>query len=463
MEANNENLSDEDRELIKHYEAAIAHGRLDYFDVDEMEIIIEHYLFDGDPRDAQRALDYAFRLHPGDRYLQCQKAALLLRDGKLREALQLLEIYRDKNDPVHSFNRAEILYRLGRKREAIAVFRDLVNNNDENNDTPGLCLDIINLINSRQDFAESLYFFDKGLALNPNDLDLLETKGMTLENLDRKSEAIALYNHVLDVDPYRMSAWYMLGSLYFDDDKYREALTAYDYVLAIEPNDTLALSQKAFCQFNIDDIHGAVESCKKYLETTPDDDGMIALLGECYESLEQPAEAQRCYQKSVTLNPQNNAAWFGLGVTQLTLGETEKAKQTIKKAISLKPDALENFMLLVDILIEEGNPAEAINVLLHIVQNIDNTKPYTWKRLGDAYLDVDASDKAQKAYERAMQLCSMHETEIEGLPLLAAIASYYNADYASAQRYYDQAKRLDTSAREMLLRVFPKAGKHLAL
>ena len=106
--------NEEENEMIRQYEESVAHRRGDYFDVDEMEIIIEHYLFAGDIDAAQQALKYGFRLHPNDSNLYCQKAAILLHLGNLNEALALIERYRDVNDPVHTYNRAEILYKIGR-------------------------------------------------------------------------------------------------------------------------------------------------------------------------------------------------------------------------------------------------------------------------------------------------------------------------------------------------------------
>ncbi len=463
MDPYNENLSDEDRQLVLHYEAAVALGRLDYFDVDEMEIIIEHYLFEGDIDNAKKALEYGFKLHPGDRYLQCQKAAILLHRGKLRDALKLLDAYRDVDDPVHTFNRAEILYRLGQKSEALAEFRDLVDNSDESTDIPGLCLDIIGTINRTLDYKNSLYFFEKGLAVEPNNLDLLEAKALTVECLNRTDEAIALYNRVLDMDPYRGRTWLLLASLQYDEQNYREALTAYDYALAIDPTDSLSLSQKAYCQYYLGDMQGAAESCKKYLEMMPTDDGMYALLGECYESIEKPKEAQRAYQKAIEINSQNDKAWFGMGATYAVFGEMEKAKQHIRKALAMNPQPLEYNMILADILISEQNSKEAIPLLQKIVRGVGRETPLAWKRLGDAYLAFDSSEKAQNAYERAIMLCEKRQSNLDGLHFFAAVACYANEDYKKAQNYYNQAKRLDTEAKEDFLRIFPDADEKIKL
>ncbi len=464
MDNYDENLSEEDRQLVLHYEAAVALGRLDYFDVDEMEIIIEHYLFDGDIRDAQKALEYGFKLHPGDQYLQCQKAAILLHKGKLRDALKLLDLYRDVDDPVHTFNHAEILYRLGKKSEALAEFRDLVDNSDETADIPGLCFDIISTINRAFDYKNSFYFFEKALAVEPHNLDMLEAKAFTMECLKRPDEAIAIYNQVLDMDPYRRRTWLLLGSLQFNQQNYREALTAYDYVLAIDPTDSLSLAQKAYCQYQLDDMKGAAESCKKYLELMPTDDGMYALLGECYEALEEPSDAQRAYQKAVEINPKNDRAWFGIGIVYLASGETETAKQHIRKAIALNSQALEYGMILADILMTEQNGKEVIPLLQKLVRGVGQESPIAWKRLGDAYLAFDSCEKAQKTYEHTIRLCEKREQpNLENLSLFTAIACYANEDFKKAQNYYNQAKRLNAEAKEDFLRIFPDADKNITL
>lgn len=463
MSTYNDNLSDDERELVRHYEEADALGRLDYFDVDEMEIIIEHYLYDGDSRNAQKALEYGFKLHPGDRYLQCQKAAILLQRGQLQEALRLIDLYRDADDPVHTFNRAEILYKLGRKNEALAIFRDLVENNDDENDTPGLCSDIIRLVNSQNDFKNSLYFFDKALAINPNDLDLLETKGMTLDDMGQKAEAAAIYNKVLDADPYRVSTWHMLGICHFESGKFREALTAYDYALAIEPSDSIALAQKAFCQFNIGDENGGIATCVKYLKNNPDDEEMLVLLGQCYANIDKTTEAQQLFQKALTINPKNSSAWFGLSLIELWHGKTNKAKQYITKAIDLSPNTPDMFVALAKIQQEEKNFEGAIDTLLHVVNNLNGDMAEAWGKLGENYMSVNDSAKALEAYERAIKLCDEQHLQVDELPLLAAVACYDNADYDKAQHYYDRAKRLNDKAKNAILSVIPEAGKHLDL
>lgn len=416
---------EEENELVHQYEAAVARKRLDYFDVDEMEIIIEHYLYAGDIDKAQQALKYGFRLHPNDSNLYCQKAAILLTIGKLDEALALIERYRDVNDPVHTYNRAEILYKIGRTREALDEFRHMVDNDDNDVvELKGLCGDIITLLNNYQDYTHSLYFIDKGLAINPNDLDFLEIKGLTLECMDNHRQAIDLYNRVLDLDPYRISTWHYLGALYLDSENYADALKAFDYVLAIAPNNAIALSQKAYCLFYQNDYAKAAEYCRQYLQIYPDDDVLLMLLGECYNNL----------------------------------GDTDRALKVFRKAVALNPDAPEGHIAIGEILDQQGKYNAAIDELRQAVRlNPDNA--LTLQKLGNMYFTQADFSAAATAYGRAYRL----DAHLEKICLCYALAFYGLGDFEQAQKYYNKAKHSDKQAAVVFLQIFPEAATKLTL
>ena len=417
--------NEEENEMIRQYEESVAHRRGDYFDVDEMEIIIEHYLFAGDIDAAQQALKYGFRLHPNDSNLYCQKAAILLHLGNLDEALALIERYRDVNDPVHTYNRAEILYKIGRKQEALNEFRRMVDNDDNDaEELKGLCGDIIILLNSYQDYTHSLYFVDKYLAIDPNNLDFLETKGFALECLGDHTQAIALYNMVLDLDPYHISTWHYLGALYLDSGNYAEALKAFDYVLAIDPHNTIALSQKAYCLFYQDDFAKAAECCRQFLQFFPDDDLLLMLLGECYNNL----------------------------------GDTDRALKAFRKAVALNPDAPEGHIAIGEILDRQGKYDAAIDELQQAVKlNPDNA--LTLQKLGNLYFTQADFASAVTAYGRAYRL----DSHLEKICLCYALAFYGLGDFEQAQKYYDKAKHSNQKAAVVFLQVFPEAGTNITL
>ena len=62
-----------------------------FFDVEEFEMIIEHYLEQNDPRKAGSVLEYAKQQHPGALDLLFCEAHLLMSTGKLNKALEVLD------------------------------------------------------------------------------------------------------------------------------------------------------------------------------------------------------------------------------------------------------------------------------------------------------------------------------------------------------------------------------------
>ena len=50
-------------------------------------------------------------------------------------------------------------------------------------------------------FEQALAFFEQALLKNPNDPDLLNSKGVVLRSLGRYDEAIECFNKSLEIDP----------------------------------------------------------------------------------------------------------------------------------------------------------------------------------------------------------------------------------------------------------------------
>ena len=48
---------------------------------------------------------------------------------------------------------------------------------------------------------DAIIYYDKALAIDPNDEDVLSSKGAALDNLGKHSEAIIYYNKALAIDP----------------------------------------------------------------------------------------------------------------------------------------------------------------------------------------------------------------------------------------------------------------------
>jgi len=451
MRNNDFDLTNEELAIIKHYEVAYSKGQFDYFDVEDLEFIIEHYLHLGELQNAKNALQFALKLHPDNSYLQCKKARIYTNLGRFDEALDLIEKYQEIGNPAHIFTKAEILLKTDHRTEAIILFRQLIDSYIDD-DLAEVCLDIVMMLHVFQDYHNSDYFIQKGLEKDPSNLDLLVEYAVDLEQRSETEEAISIYNRILDIDPYKTSAWFCLGLLHFNLEHYREALDAFDFNIAINPNDTIAWLQKGHCYFNLEDYEPSIKAYKKYLADYPEDSIVTSFLGECYENCEDFDLALTCFLQAAKLNPENGDAWLGAAICLVEKEEYQKAFDYIKKSIDANPESAEGYAVLGEIMDKNNLSDEAKIAYLHSLE-LDQKQPDTWKELGDLYMQSGDFDQAVPCYEKAFEL----DTTLDKLTLLMSMAYYGIKNYDKMMKFFSLAKDTYSNALETFLSVFPEA------
>ena len=99
-------FDEESQEVVRRYEQAVQNRMVGYFDVEELEVIVDYYLNCGKPKESSKAIDLGMTLHPGSTVLQTKRAKVHLASGEVRKALQILErIHATNAKPPHSASR----------------------------------------------------------------------------------------------------------------------------------------------------------------------------------------------------------------------------------------------------------------------------------------------------------------------------------------------------------------------
>jgi len=122
-----------------------------------------------------------------------------------------------------------------------------------------------------------LEFYDKALAIDPNDMSALVNKGLALYNLGSNTEAIKLYDKALAIDPDNIVVLNNKGISLASLGNYTGAIELYDIVLAIDPNDMSALINKGFALENLGNYTGAIAMYDKALTMDPDNAAILDL------------------------------------------------------------------------------------------------------------------------------------------------------------------------------------------
>ena len=90
--------------LAKAFEAMIHAGESKFFDHDDLELLIEHYLERGSIRKAQQVHHYASGLYPESLMLQLREAQILASNGKHVQAIPRLKnllSFEPHNEEIH--------------------------------------------------------------------------------------------------------------------------------------------------------------------------------------------------------------------------------------------------------------------------------------------------------------------------------------------------------------------------
>ena len=121
-------FADDDDIVVRRYEESATSNKIKYFDVDELEVIIDYYLQKGRSTDTLNAIDLGLKLHPKSTPIQMRRARLYASLGKYKEALKVIEKVNkiESADIEDMLLQGEILTKLSRLDEAEAVFDKLI-------------------------------------------------------------------------------------------------------------------------------------------------------------------------------------------------------------------------------------------------------------------------------------------------------------------------------------------------
>src|SRR5829696_7292012 len=97
-------------------------------------------------------------------------------------------------------------------------------------------LDEVTYFNNLGIFNESITYFDKSLAMDPNNTIALTQKANAFGGLGKYPEAITYYDKVLSIDPKNAEALDDKGVSFYHLGNYTKAIGFYDKALAIDPN-----------------------------------------------------------------------------------------------------------------------------------------------------------------------------------------------------------------------------------
>ena len=331
--------SEEIQSSITKFEKMLKTNLIYFFDAQEFEDIIIHYLGNGEHQLAKKALKMGLDQHPTSLEIMLLQSEVFIIDEKFEAALELLE-YVEKFTPFDeeiALQKASIASKKGDHSTAIQCLHLAL----ELSEDP---IEIWNLLGMEhllaEEYQKAVYFFKNCISENPDDYPSLYNLLFCYEQLEQDDLAIEALNEILEEDPYCEVAWHHLGKLFFNAGKMKEALSAFDFAIISDDTFTGAYIEKGKVLEHLGKINEAIENYEYVLTTQEPNAFILMSIGKCHEKLGNHSLALRYYLKSVKVEPGNEKGWEKLIDFYLFVGEEKKAKFHLKNALEINSDSI---------------------------------------------------------------------------------------------------------------------------
>lgn len=330
-------LSNEEEEYnlsLSKFESMLKTNKVLFFDSEEFEEIILHYLDMGKASLAKKALKLALEQHPKSTGLKLVQVEMLVYDDKLDQAEKLLnELYalEPHNEEIY-IQKANIYSKRDNHEKAVELLKTALQYTDD-------YADVYNLIGMEYLFMDNLELakenFIKCLEEDTEDQAALYNVVYCFEFLDQNLEAIEYLKKYIDKNPYSEIAWHQSGRLYYGIKDYENAIRAFEFATYIDDEFIGAFMEKGKALERLKRYDEAIESYNRTIEL--DDPTSYALLriGKCYEKLGNKGQALKYFNKTVHEDPLLDKGWIAITDFYVRQKNYQKALFFVNKALAI--------------------------------------------------------------------------------------------------------------------------------
>ncbi|UQD57373.1 tetratricopeptide repeat protein [Flavobacterium sp. K5-23] len=408
MQLSNE---EEDYSLsLSKFESMLKTNKVLFFDSEEFEEIILHYIDMGKAALAKKALKLALDQHPKSTGLKLVQVEMLIYDDKLEIAEKLLnELYAIEPTNEEIFiQKANIYSKRDQHEKAVESLKTALEYTED-------YADVYNLIGMEYLFMDNLEMakesFIKCLEEDFDDQSALYNVVYCFEFLDQNVEAISYLNKYIDKNPYSEIAWHQMGRLYYGIKDYDNAIRAFDYATLIDDEFLGAFMEKAKAFERIKKYEEAIESYNRTIEL--DDATSYALLriGKCYEKLGNKVQALKYFNKTVHEDPLLDKGWIAITDFYIRQKNFQKALFHVNKALQ-----------------------------------IDNQNRLYWKRFATINKQMNFFEEAEFGYRKAVEFGDTElDTWLFWVDLLQFLGEFESAiqTLLQATEYYPEENEIE--------------------
>ncbi len=360
--------NEEPNEPIVKFESMLKTDDVYFFDAEDFEDIIHHYLNNGKISLAKKAIKISLQQHPNAIELKLLDVEVLVFENnfdlaeKMLDTLQLLD---SSNEEIY-IQRANIYSKKDNHEAAISLLKRALELSDDGFDIHSLLgMEYLFLDN----FEKAKENFMKCLEYDEQDYSSLYNVVYCFEFLEDYDGAIYYLNDYLEKNPYCEVAWHQLGKMYFSKKMYQEALAAFDFAIISDDTFIGAYFEKGKVLEKLGKYNEAIENYETTINLEDPTSHAYLRIAKCHEKLRNEDLAKYYYYQTVHEDPLLDKGWLAITDFYYRKENYKKALYYINKAI-----------------------------------NIDGENPLYWKKAGRIHFALKNYDEADYAYKQSVDL-----------------------------------------------------------
>lgn len=389
---------------LTKFESMLKTNHVLFFDSEEFENIIHHYLNLGKMALAKKAIKLGLDQHPTSINLKLFKVEIYVFEDKLKAAEDLLDaLYAmdPQNEEIY-IQKANIFSKKDLHQKAIDVLKQALKLTDD-------VVDLYSLIGMEylflDQFEEAKINFMKCLESDSEDYSALYNVIYCFEYLNQNEDAITYLNTFLDKNPYCEVAWHQLGIQYFALKKHKKALAAFDFAIISDDTFIGAYIERGKVLEKLGRYQDAIENYSITLKL--DDPTSFALLhiGSCYEKLKKDDLALQYYDRTVHEDPLLDKGWIAITKYYNRRKNYQRALYFINKAINIDSENVIYWKLYAQINQRLSFYEEAERGYKKTL-DLGNYELNTWLTRGDLLIKLGELEAAIDNFEQAVEFYS---------------------------------------------------------
>jgi len=319
---------------VTKFESMLKTDDVYFFDAEDFEDIIHHYLNNGKISLAKKAIKIGLQQHPESMELKLLDVEVLVFENNLEVAEKILDNLQllDSTNEEIFIQRANIYSKKDNHEAAVVLLKKALELTEES-------FDIYALLGMEylfmDDFKRAKTHFMKCVSFDEQDYSSLYNVIYCFEFLEDYDGAIQYLNDYLERNPYSQVAWHQLGKQYFTIKMFEEALAAFDFAIISDDTFIGAYFEKGKVLEKLGKYNEAIENYETTIKIDDPTSHAYLRIGKCHERLQNYDLAKFYFYQTVHEDPLLDKGWLAITDFYFKNHKYDRALYYVNKAINI--------------------------------------------------------------------------------------------------------------------------------